>query len=99
MAVSRSSRLDVASFGSYGVTGVNTTTFVQRKWKVQIYLISYPLGKNTPFDNLNKMSKPIFNWVKIDGVIYFCKHGVGQITSYIPNIEGTTINGNIDNLI
>jgi len=25
----------------------------------------------TSFDNLNKMFKPIFNWAKIDGVIYF----------------------------
>ena len=51
--------------------------------KSKFYPIFYQLlQKNTRFDNLNKMSKPIFNWAKIDGVIYFWKHGVTLYTKY-----------------
>ena len=72
-------------------TGPNTVTLYNRNGRFKSYPISYPLGRNTPFDNLNKISKPNFNWE----LFIF---GFGQVTLYIPNIEGITIHSNINDL-
>ena len=44
----------------YGAKPLNTATFVQPKWRVQISPISYSFGRNASFDGLIKLSKPIF---------------------------------------
>ena len=47
-----------------------------------MYPFSYPSCKKAPFDCLNISTRPIFNWVKTDGVRKFWLGQFGHIALY-----------------